>query len=277
MSLDRVARQLASDVSPLAAHLADRYVGPAPLPPVAIVTATPRKLKWFELERFLRPVSSLEDTSSLTRIWEHDSGPVATLVHGVGGPSADRLLITALMQGVRAFIRIGTCGLLTPGATIGTVVVAEEATGDDTAFQWYLKALHGAGRPVANPPFVAADPELARVAADTLGSIVPPGRAVAGRAFSTSLIFREGPHAAQGYRDLGCDGADMEAATVLACAQWYRVPALALLVGRDHIIEGGFHTNEPDRFAAGVDAIRRTLDALLPVAQRAAARVAAEA
>ncbi|MFC4066239.1 phosphorylase family protein [Actinoplanes subglobosus] len=276
VTADRVARQLAGDVNPLATHLANRYVGPAPLPPVAIVTATPRKLKWFELEQILKPVRELEDTSSLTRIWEHESGPVATLVHGVGGPSADRLLITAMMQGVRTFIRIGTCGLLEPGATIGTVVVAEEATSDDTTFQWYLDALERDGRPVRNKPFAAASTEYVDTAVNALPAELEQGRVVRGRAFSTSLIFREGPETAVHYRELGCAAADMEAGTVLASAQWYRLPAVALLVGRDHITEGGFHTDERERFAEGVQAIRTALDALIPVAQAAAARVASE-
>jgi uridine phosphorylase len=273
---DRVARQLAGDTSPLAGQVADRYVGPAPLPPVAIITATPRKLKWFELERIMRPVREIGDTSSLTRIWEHDSGPVATLVHGVGGPSVDRLLITAIMQGVRSFIRIGTCGLLEPGATIGTVVIASEATSDDTTFGWYLENLERQGRPVQNAPFAAADPTFVATAAKTLAPEIERGRAVTGRAFSTSLIFREGPDAAGHYLDLGCSGADMECGTVLACAQWYGLPALGLLVGRDHITEGGFHTEQPEQFAAGVQAIRTALDALIPVAQEAAARVSSE-
>jgi uridine phosphorylase len=273
---DRVARQLAGDVSPLAGQLANRYVGPAPLPPVAIVTATPRKLKWFELERVMKPVREIEDTSSLTRIWEHDSGPVATLVHGVGGPSADRLLVTAMLQGVRTFIRIGTCGLLAPGATIGTVVVAAEATSDDTTFNWYLDALERDGRTVRNKPFAAADPAFVETALRALPAEVERGRVVAGRAFSTSLIFREGPDEAEHYKELGCSGADMEAGTVLACAQWYRLPAVALLVGRDHITEGGFHTQQPEMFAAGVQAIRTALDALIPVAHEAAARVMSE-
>ncbi len=266
---DRVARDLETDVNGLARYVAERYVGPSPLPPVAVVTATPRKLGWFDLKQIMEPVATLENTSSMTGVWRHPSGDVATLIHGVGGPSADRLLLTAMMQGVRAFIRIGTCGLISPGARIGTVIVAEAATSDDTAFGWYV-AHARRSQPLVDGRFFAAHDGLLDTAEQALAPQIKAGWAYRGRVFSTSLIFREGPAAVAEYQRLGCLAADMECGTVLACASRYGVPALGLLVGRDHIVEGGFHTEQPEQFEGGVAAIRRALDQLIPVAQRAA-------
>lgn len=271
---DRVTRQLAGDVSELAAHLTDRYVGPAPLPRVAIVTATGRKLARFALSGIMTHVRSIDDTAAMTGIWDHASGPVATLIHGVGGPSADRLLITALMQGVRAFIRIGTCGLVRSSAPIGTVLVAEEATSDDTSFGWYARALREQGRELIDGRFIASDAALAATAKHALAAELAAGAADHGRVYSTSLLLREGPGALEEYRRLGCLGADMECGSVLACAAWYQIPAIGLLIGADHIEGGAFYTSQRDRFMAGVSALRTAVDAILPVAQQHAAAIA---
>jgi uridine phosphorylase len=273
-SPDRVDRAQGCEVGPLATRLAARYVGPAPLPPVAIITATGRKLGRFALDQVMEPVADIPDTSSMTRVWEFAGTPVATLVHGVGGPSTDRLLLTALMQGVRAFVRIGTCGLLGPGATIGTVVVAGQATGDDTSFQWYWRALRQRDGLVGRRRQVEASPVLTAAAERSLRH--SNARAEVGRVYSTSLIFREGVDAARRYQRLGCVAADMETATVLACAQWYAIPAVSVLVGRDHITEGGFHNDQPEPFQAGIKAVQGVLAEVIPLARRAAATVAAE-
>lgn len=249
--------RVAADVGPLAFAQAPRYIGTGAVPAVAVISAQDTKIQRFRLGQVMTHREAWPGTVAHTRIWEHAAGDVCTLASGCGGPSLDRIILAAVLSGVRVIVRVGTCGLLAAGARVGDVVVAGSATGDDSVFAFYRDRLVGDGRQAGTDRFVGAD---ARLLAD------PSVRALAVPVFSTSLMFHEGPAKVAEYEQLGCAAADMETAALYGAGAWYRIPVISILIGADHIVEGGLHTIQAESFQAGVDRMHPLLDGLLHTA-----------
>jgi uridine phosphorylase len=56
-----------------------------------------------------------------------DGEPLTIQATGMGGPSAAIVLTELIALGARRAIRVGTCGALAPGLTLGELVIAREA------------------------------------------------------------------------------------------------------------------------------------------------------
>jgi uridine phosphorylase len=124
-----------------------------------------------------------------------DGMPVTIQATGMGGPSAAIVLTELIALGARRAIRVGTCGALAPGLSLGELIVASEAISHDGT----SRALGGGAR-------VAADPTLTRA----LIAQAPAARA--GTIVSVDLFYESGPPGG-GHDALAVE---MEAATLFA-------------------------------------------------------------
>jgi DeoD family purine-nucleoside phosphorylase len=144
-----------------------------------------------------------------------DGQPLTIQATGMGGPSAAIVLSELIMLGARRAIRVGTCGGLEAGLTLGELVLAREAlAGDGTS-----RALGADGR-------VAADAALTQALA-----AAAPG-AHEGAVLSVDLFYEE----REDQRPAGAGDAlavEMEAATLFALGAAHGVPVACLLTVSD--------------------------------------------
>lgn len=179
-----------------------------------------------------------------------DGMPLTVQSTGMGGPSA-AIVITELADlGARCFLRVGTCGALNPGLTLGDLLVVTEAIAAD-----------GTSRALGADAPVAPDPEL-------LAALMAAGgdRVQAGSVVSTDLFY-EGPAGAErGWIDAGAVAVEMETATLLALARRRRLHAAALLLVTDLLL--------PQRTRIEHDALRAGEERLGSIAVRALMQVA---
>jgi uridine phosphorylase len=61
----------------------------------------------------------------------HDRTEIGVCSHGIGGPSAIIAMHELVAQGARSFVRVGTCGALSPEVKLGDIVVVQDAVRDD--------------------------------------------------------------------------------------------------------------------------------------------------
>jgi DeoD family purine-nucleoside phosphorylase len=153
-----------------------------------------------------------------------DGEPLTIQSTGMGGPSAAIVIEELVQLGARRFVRVGTCGALVGGFTLGDAIVAREALCAD-----------GTSRALGAGDRVAADPELTgaleAAAERELGRAAPIGAVV-----TTDLFYdRDGNHA-----DTGSDpdhhtaiGIEMETATLFRLAQLRGVQAACVLAVSD--------------------------------------------
>ena len=153
---------------------------------------------------------------------------------GMGGPSAAIVAEELIALGARTLIRIGTCGALAEGFTLGELVFASEVLAADGA-----TAALGAG------PRLTPEPDLA-AALDRAGL-----RAVC--AVTTDLFYEPRDSVESEWRDDGAEVVEMEAAALLAVAQQRSVPAAVVLCVTDLLAGAGKRRISDDELeAAGV-------------------------
>jgi uridine phosphorylase len=149
-----------------------------------------------------------------------DGEPLTIQATGMGGPSAAIVVEELIALGADTFIRIGTCGALTPELEIGDLVRVDGAL-----------ALDGTSRSLGARDRVDPDPELAE-RIDARGAL----------AASVDLF----------YGDAEPDGADvveMECATLFRIAELRGVRAAAVL-GVSDVLSGGRHRIDPEALEA---------------------------
>jgi uridine phosphorylase len=147
-----------------------------------------------------------------------DGAPVTIQATGMGGPSAAIVLTELVALGVRAAIRVGTCGALAAGLALGDLVVVEEAI-----------AMDGTSRALGADGAVAADPALtSALAAGDPGARVGP-------VASVDLFYDD----ARPGQEAGALAMEMEAATLFALGRKLEVPVACLLAVTDTFDERG--------------------------------------
>jgi DeoD family purine-nucleoside phosphorylase len=155
-----------------------------------------------------------------------DGQPLTIQATGMGGPSAAIVLTELIALGATRAIRVGTCGALVPGLSLGELVIASEAIcGDGTS-----RAL-GAGERVS------ADETLTQA----LTSAAPTARA--GAIVSVDLFYDEDgrrPNTA------GALAIEMEAAALFAVGASADVPVACVLAVSDTFDACGERTRIDD-------------------------------
>ena len=138
---------------------------------------------------------------------------------GMGAPSAAIVVHELIGLGARTLVRIGTCGALDGGLSLGALVSAEHALAAD-----------GATRALGGDDGVAADADLA--AALRVAGAEPV------TAVTTDLFYDDGAHREE-WVAAGARVVEMEASAVLAVAARHGARAAVLLGVTDLLADGG--------------------------------------
>jgi uridine phosphorylase len=155
-----------------------------------------------------------------------DGEPLTIQATGMGGPSAAIVLTELIELGARRLIRVGTCGALAPGLSLGELVIARESFCLDGA----SRALVAGDRVPADPGLTEALLEAGRIHANSSTQRVHAGAIV-----SVDLFYDPHPPA-------GAPGAlaiEMEAAALFAVGAAAAVPVACALVVSDTFSRDG--------------------------------------
>lgn len=142
---------------------------------------------------------------------------------GVGGPIAAGLLEDAIAYGCRKFIVSGGCGVLEQDIAVGHLIVVSGAVRDEGTSYHYL------------PPGREVQAHQSGVAAltATLDRRGVPYRV--GKTWTTDAPYRETPAKIAARKAEGCLTVEMEAASLMAVAQFREVVLGQVLYGGDDL------------------------------------------
>jgi uridine phosphorylase len=156
----------------------------------------------------------------------HNNQRLAFFHPGVGAPLAAGLLEEAIACGCRKFIVCGGCGVLQQDIAVGHLIVVSGAVRDEGVSYHYLPP----GREVpANRSGVAA----LTATLDQRG--VPY---LVGKTWTTDAIYRETADKIAMRKSEGCLTVEMEAASLMAVAQFREVVLGQVLYGGDDLSGG---------------------------------------
>ena len=150
-----------------------------------------------------------------------DGEPLTVQSTGMGGPSAAIVVEELIALGARRVLRVGTCGALTGGLELGSLLVADAVLPEDGT----SRALGAAGP-------LRPDPEL------QAALLAAAGGARVGTIASSDLFYDPDPGRAEGWVREGAIAVEMEAATLFAVAARHRVAAACLLAVSDTVADG---------------------------------------
>ncbi|HWQ02722.1 MAG TPA: DeoD-type purine-nucleoside phosphorylase [Gaiellaceae bacterium] len=167
---------------------------------------------------------------------------VSVQASGMGCPSAAIVIEELVQLGVKKILRVGTCGGLQPGMTMGELIVAVSATPADHT------ATHLVG---GEPHAPTADWELVHGAvhhAKELGKKVRVGGIV-----SSDVFYNPDGSQYQRWSDRGILGVEMEAATLFTLGALKKIQTGCLLTVSDVVVEGEFQRITDEGLRAAVD------------------------
>ena len=154
---------------------------------------------------------------------EYQNQRLAFFHPGVGGPLAVGLFEEVVAFGCRKFVVCGGCGVLVKGLDVGGIVVVTAAVRDEGVSYHYLPP----GREVeANPVGLNAIEK-------TLSQHEIPYHL--GKSWTIDAPYRETPNKIAARKAEGCITVEMEAASLMAVAQFRRVVLGQLLYGGDDL------------------------------------------
>jgi uridine phosphorylase len=165
--------------------------------------------------------------------WEDGEHPIYEIEHrgrrlaffhpGVGAPIAAGLLEEAIAFGCRKFIVCGSCGVLDKELAVGKLILVESALRDEGLSYHYIEP----GREVKAQP----------LALDALRSTLTERGVpfVIGKTWTTDAPYRETQFAIDARRAEGCLTVEMEAASLIAVAQFRNVLLGQILYAGDDL------------------------------------------
>lgn len=154
---------------------------------------------------------------------EHANQRLAFFHPGIGGPLASSLLEEVIGFGCRKFIACGGCGVLENDIAMGHLIVVTAAVRDEGVSYHYLPP----GREVIAHEQGTAALEMILTAR---GIAYRPGKT-----WTTSAPYRETPSRIAKRRSEGCITVEMEAASLMAVAQYRNATFGQVLYGGDDL------------------------------------------
>jgi uridine phosphorylase len=142
---------------------------------------------------------------------------------GVGAPLAAGLLEEAIAFGCKKFVVVGGAGVLSKELTVGKLILVESAVRDEGLSYHYVKP----GREIM------AQPQALSVLRAALQERGLPF--VSGKTWTTDAPYRETPAAIAARRAEGCLTVEMEAASLMAVAQFRNVLLGQILYAGDDL------------------------------------------
>lgn len=212
------------------------YASEAKLEPARLIK--PRDVPEHCIMSFFREVNEKVVIEKQARVavanrWEDGEHPLYEMEHhgrrlaffhpGVGAPIAAGLLEEAIAFGCKKFVVVGGAGVLVKELTVGKLILVESAVRDEGVSYHYLAP----GREVQAQPRA-----LAAIRAVLEARPVP---FVSGKTWTTDAPYRETQSMIDARRAEGCLTVEMEAASLLAVAQFRRVLLGQILYAGDDL------------------------------------------
>ncbi len=168
--------------------------------------------------------------------------PVSVQSSGMGCPSASIVIEELVQLGVKKLLRVGTCGGLQPGMTMGELIIALSATPADSTASHYV-----GGEPHAP----TADFGLVHEAvhqAKHLGQAVRVGPIV-----SSDIFYQPDTGLAQRWSDRGILAVEMEAAALFTLGALRKIQTGCMLLVSDIVVDGEFIRITDEEMRQAVD------------------------
>ena len=202
-----------------------RIIQPMDVPPACVIC--------FFREVLEKVIDQKQARLIVTNDWEDGPHPIYQLEHqgqllaffhpGVGAPMAAGLLEEAIAVGFRKFIVVGGAGVLEKGLEVGKLVLVSEAVRDEGVSYHYLPPARSV---IANPLAVQTIEKLLEQRA------LPYHKA---KTWTTDAPYRETPGMVNARRAEGCFTVEMEAAALMAVAQFRNVTLGQMLYAGDDL------------------------------------------
>uniref|UniRef100_A0A7C1JE97 Uridine phosphorylase n=1 Tax=Caldilinea aerophila TaxID=133453 RepID=A0A7C1JE97_9CHLR len=165
--------------------------------------------------------------------WENGEHPIYEIEHrgqrlaffhpGVGAPHAAGLLEEAIAFGCKKFVVVGGAGVLVKELTVGKLILVESAVRDEGLSYHYVEP----GREITAQPRALS---IIRAALERRGLPF-----VSGKTWTTDAPYRETQAMIDARRAEGCLTVEMEAASLMAVAQFRNVLLGQILYAGDDL------------------------------------------
>ena len=176
-----------------------------------------------------------------------DGKPISVQTTGMGCPSSGIVFEELVMLGAKRLIRVGTCGGLKTGMTMGDTVIGISATAEDET------PLRVAQMPSYAPACTFELAEAAARISREAGTVVHAGPVV-----TSGVFYDPDPGTFARWKRTGHVGVEMEAAMMYTIAAVHGIEALAMMTVSDILEESGDTTRiSDDDLKRGVDQMMR--------------------
>lgn len=159
----------------------------------------------------------------------YEGKPVSVQASGMGCPSAGIVIEELVQLGVKRIIRVGTCGGLQPGMTMGELIVAMSAVPADAT------PTHLIG---GEPHAPTSDWDLLHAAVHHAKHLGKPVRV--GPIVSSDVFYNPDGGQYQRWSDRGILAVEMEAAMLFTVGALRKIQTACLLLVSDVVVEGEF-------------------------------------
>jgi 5'-methylthioadenosine phosphorylase/purine-nucleoside phosphorylase len=183
-----------------------------------------------------------------------EGSPISVQSTGMGAPSAGIVFEELAMLGARRLIRVGTCGGLQSGMSMGDTVIGISASADD---QTPLRYAQMAGY-APSATFALAE-TAARLSRDAGRGTVHTGAIV-----TSGIFYDPDPETFGRWKRLGHLGVEMEAAMMYTIAAVKGMEALAMMTVSDLLSDDGSALRIDD------DELKRGIDQMMEIGCRVA-------
>lgn len=207
-----------------------------------LVPGDPLRAKYVA-ENFLDDVRQVnEERGMLGYTGTFKGKPVSVQSTGMGCPSAAIVFEELNMLGAKKIIRVGTCGGLQAGMTMGELVVATSATpADRTAINYTGGEMHA---PTADFGLVLS----AVKAAQDVNRQIRVGNIV-----SSDVFYQPDTDMGRRWSERGTLAVEMEAAVLFTVAALRNIKAAALCTVSDIVVDGEFVRISDEALKQAVD------------------------
>jgi DeoD family purine-nucleoside phosphorylase len=168
--------------------------------------------------------------------------PVSVQSSGMGCPSAAIVIEELVQLGVKKILRVGTCGGLQPGMTMGDLIVALSATPADSTASHYV-----GGEPHAP----TADFEILHEVVHQAKHLGKPVRV--GPIVSSDVFYNPDPEQALRWSRRGILAVEMEAAVLFTLGALRGIQTGCMLLVSDIVVAGEFIRISDEEMRAAVD------------------------
>jgi purine-nucleoside phosphorylase len=207
---------------------------PGDIAETVLITGDPLRAKHFAETTLTNPICYNTIRAMYGYTGTYNGTRVSIMGTGIGIPSTALYLHELIHSyGVKAIIRLGTCGAIQQNIALGQIIAADKSQTDSSAVAMISQTFPKASETLLN---------LTKETASRLNVSV-----LTGSVFSTDLFYRDDDSTRwQEATKLGVLGVDMETSMLYAMGAKYNIQCLSILTVSDNILTGAI-TSAKDR------------------------------